>query len=84
MNYSKGHKNLSNKYALYLLRTDNYCSINIVREYKSYVSQLYFMTICNNIRRSKRACSLAFYAETEHIKMKESINFVIFGFDRKR
>jgi len=27
---------------------------------KSYVSQLYFMTICNNIRRSKRACSPAF------------------------
>ena len=24
---------MSNRYALYLLRTDNYCSINIVREY---------------------------------------------------
>ncbi|MBI3035555.1 hypothetical protein HYY71_04485 [Candidatus Woesearchaeota archaeon] len=31
--YSKSHKNLSNKYAFYLLRTDNYCSIDFVREY---------------------------------------------------
>jgi len=37
-NYSKRHKNLGNKYAFYLLRTDNYYSIDFVREY-SFLSE---------------------------------------------